>query len=92
MKTPRKTTLEERIQIVKECIANDYDYGQSAITHSVSYQQVYGWVADLKSLGRRAWRTGVVSVRQNKCLEARSKNSNQAGTARTGTHPNQNGA
>ncbi len=51
MKTPRKTTLEERIQIVKECIANDYDYGQSAITHSVSYQQVYGWVRRFKELG-----------------------------------------
>lgn len=51
MKTPRKTTQEERIRIVKECLANDYDYGQTAITHDVSYQQVYGWVRRYRELG-----------------------------------------
>ena len=44
MKTSRNTTKEERIQIVKECIANGCIYGESAIKHNVSYQQVYGWV------------------------------------------------
>jgi transposase-like protein len=51
MKTSRSTTKEERIQIVKECIANDCNYGESAIKHNVSYQQVYGWVKRFKELG-----------------------------------------
>ncbi len=51
MKTSRNTTKEERIQIVKECIANDCNYGESAIKHNVSYQQIYGWVKRFKELG-----------------------------------------
>ena len=51
MKTSRNTTKEERIQIVKECIANGCNYGESAIKHNVSYQQVYGWVKRFKDLG-----------------------------------------
>ena len=51
MKTSRNTTKEERIQIVKECIENGCNYGESAINHNVSYQQVYGWVRRYKELG-----------------------------------------
>ena len=51
MKTSRKTTKEERIQIVKECIANGCNYGEIAIKHNVSYQQVYGWVKRFNELG-----------------------------------------
>ena len=51
MKTSRNTTKKERIQIVKECIANGCNYGESAIKHNVSYQQVYGWVKRYKKLG-----------------------------------------
>ena len=51
MKTSRKTTKEERIQIVKECLENDCNYGEVAIKHNVSYQQVYGWVKRFKELG-----------------------------------------
>ena len=51
MKTSRNTTKEERLQIVKECIANDYNYGEMAIKHNVSYQQVYSWVKRYKELG-----------------------------------------
>jgi transposase-like protein len=51
MTASRKTTKEERIQIVKECIANGCNYGESAIKHNVSYQQVYGWVKRFKELG-----------------------------------------
>lgn len=51
MKTSRKTTKEERIQIVKECLANGCNYGETAIKHNVSYQQVYGWVKRFKELG-----------------------------------------
>ena len=51
MKTSRTTTLDERIQIVKECIANGCNYGEVAIKYNVSYQQVYGWVKRFKELG-----------------------------------------
>ena len=51
MKTSRNTTKEERIQIVKECLENGCNYGESAIKHNVSYQQVYGWVKRYKELG-----------------------------------------
>ena len=51
MKTSRSTTKEERIQIVKECIGNGCNYGEAAIKHNVSYQQVYGWVKRYKELG-----------------------------------------
>jgi transposase-like protein len=51
MTTSRKTTKEERFQIVKECIANGCNYGECAIKYNVSYQQVYGWVKRFKELG-----------------------------------------
>ena len=43
MTKARKTTLEERIAIAKECIASGKNYGEIAIKYNVSYQQVYNW-------------------------------------------------
>ena len=40
----RKTTQEERAKIVAFCIEHNYDYGLTAETHKVSYQQIYAWV------------------------------------------------
>lgn len=40
----RKTTYEERIEIVKECIAQKKDYKGTAEKYDVSYKQVYSWV------------------------------------------------
>jgi transposase len=40
----RKTTLDERIEIVGYCIANNKDYGKAIEQYGVSYQQIYGWV------------------------------------------------
>jgi len=40
----RKTTLDERIQIVHYCLKNDNNYQLTADTYQVSYQQVYQWV------------------------------------------------
>ncbi|MEY8346696.1 IS3 family transposase [Niallia circulans] len=40
----RKTTWEERIQIVLDCLGNKKDYQEAANTHQVSYQQIYQWV------------------------------------------------
>ena len=51
MTASRKTTKEERVQIVKECLANGCNYGETAIKHNVSYQQIYSWVQRFKELG-----------------------------------------
>ena len=41
MTTGRKTTFEERVEIVSFCIANNYNYQMTADKFQVSYQQVY---------------------------------------------------
>lgn len=43
MTKARKTSLEERISIARECIASGRNYGEIAIKYHVSYQQVYNW-------------------------------------------------
>ena len=40
----RNTTLEERIEIVSHCVANNKDYGKTIERYGVAYQQIYGWV------------------------------------------------
>lgn len=47
----RKTTYEERVDIVSFCIANAKDYNLTADKFKVSYQQVYGWVKKYESMG-----------------------------------------
>ena len=44
MTNGRKTTYEERIEIVSFCIANAHDYNLTSNKFNVSYQQVYTWV------------------------------------------------
>ena len=44
MNTGRKTTYEERMEIVTFCIANANDYKLTSNEYKVSYQQVYCWV------------------------------------------------
>ena len=51
MKEARPTTVEERIQIAKDCIANGGNYGETALKFNVSYQQVYQWVKKFKEKG-----------------------------------------
>ena len=51
MKEARPSTLEERIQIARDCIENGENYGASAIKFNVSYQQVYQWVRKYKEKG-----------------------------------------
>ena len=51
MKETRPTTVEERIQIAKDCIANGGNYGETALKFNVSYQQVYQWVKKYKEMG-----------------------------------------
>ena len=60
----RQTTLEERIAIVQDCLANDKNYGATALKYNCSYQQVRNWVLRYEKMGsagledRRGRRTG----------------------------------
>lgn len=47
----RKTTYEERIDIVKYCIEHQNNYSETAEYFQVSYQQVYSWVAKYEKDG-----------------------------------------
>lgn len=40
----RKTTLEERKEIVEYCLSHKKDYKSTAARYDVSYGQVYSWV------------------------------------------------
>ena len=40
----RKTTIEERKEIVEYCINHNRNYKETASVYSVSYSQVYSWV------------------------------------------------
>ena len=44
MEKGRKTTLEERIEIVSYCIAHGKDYALTIKEYHVSYYQIYGWL------------------------------------------------
>ena len=50
----RKTTYEERIEIVSFCIANANDYNLTSNKFNVSYQQVYTWVKKYNKDGYNA--------------------------------------
>ncbi|PXW85689.1 transposase-like protein [Streptohalobacillus salinus] len=52
MSKGRKTTLEERLAIVKSALDSNKDYHQTAETYKVSYQQVYGWVRKYELEGK----------------------------------------
>lgn len=54
----RKTTFEERISIVEDCIANGRDYAETAVKFGVSYQQVYTWVRKYDRNGLDGLRDG----------------------------------
>ena len=47
----RKTTLEERKEIVNYCISRDNDYKGTASKYDVSYNQVYSWVKKYREHG-----------------------------------------
>ena len=82
----RKTTQEERSQIVAFCIEHGKDYGLTVETYKVSYQQIYSWVRKYNEKGaeglvdKRGKRkiesemTELEKLRaENKMLEARNK-------------------
>ena len=51
MKQGRITTQEERVQIVRDCIASGKNYGEMALKYTVSYQQVRTWTLRFEALG-----------------------------------------
>lgn len=82
----RKTTFEERVEIVKHCIEHDRDYAKTANEYGVSYQQVYSWIRKHDQHGidglvdRRGKRKPEEALTeferlksQNKLLEAKNK-------------------
>ena len=66
----RKTTYEERIEIVSFCFANDHDYNLTANKFNVSYQQVYTWV---KKYNKDGYNTLVDRRGKNKAFEELSE-------------------
>lgn len=82
----RKTTYEERIEIVKNCIESNYNYAETSQKYQVSYDQVYSWVSKYNESGvealqdKRGKRKSVDEMSeleklraQNKLLEAENK-------------------
>ena len=47
----RKTTIEERKEIVEYCLLHDRDYKGTASLYDVSYSQVYSWVRKYDATG-----------------------------------------
>jgi len=55
----RKTTLDERIDVVSYCISNNKDYLKAVEQYGVSYQQIYDWV-------RKYEKDGVIGLADNR--------------------------
>lgn len=47
----RKTTQEERAEIVAFCIEHNKNYGLAVESYKVSYQQIYNWVRKYENGG-----------------------------------------
>ena len=50
----RKTTIEERKEIVKYCIEHNRNYKETASIYDVSYSQVYSWVKKYDANGEES--------------------------------------
>ncbi|WP_016993635.1 helix-turn-helix domain-containing protein [Lysinibacillus boronitolerans] len=50
----RKTTVEERIEIVKAWLTNGKNYQETAAQYEVSYQQVYQWIRKFELNGEES--------------------------------------
>jgi len=51
MRKARSTTPDERIRIVKDCIASGKNYGEMALKYNVSYQQARTWTLNFEKMG-----------------------------------------
>lgn len=50
----RKTTFDERIEIVQHCIAHDHNYAETAEKYQISYQQARNYTVKYESKGIEA--------------------------------------
>lgn len=66
MKQGRETTLEERIQIIRECTACGKNYGEMALKYRVSYQQVRSWTLRFEQMGETGRRIVAVAARKTR--------------------------
>lgn len=75
----RKTTLDERIEIVGFCIANNFNYELTSNKYNVSYNQIYAWVKKYKQNGyegledRRGKAKPLESMDEKEKLEMQTK-------------------
>ncbi|NBI31166.1 helix-turn-helix domain-containing protein [Chengkuizengella marina] len=75
----RATTLEERIEIVNDCIKNNKNYSKTAEKYQVSYQQVRNWMMKYEKLGvnglldRRGKRKPTSQLTETEKLKAENK-------------------
>lgn len=67
MKQGRKTTVEERVEIVNFTIAHEKDYQAAVEKYGISYQPVYSWVRKFEKDGSQ----GLLD-RRGKGLESKS--------------------
>lgn len=69
MKKAKKTSPQERLEIVKDCLVRERNYGETARRYGCSYQQVRNWVQKYETMGeagledRRGKRTGTLPPR-----------------------------
>ena len=56
MTSGRKTTFEERVEIVSYCIEQGNDYAAAIEKYGVSYQQIYSWVRKYQEKGAEGLR------------------------------------
>jgi len=47
----RKTTKEERLEMVKACLESGRNYGETALKYGVSYSQIRSWTLRFEELG-----------------------------------------
>jgi transposase-like protein len=75
----RKTTFEERIDIVSFCISNNHNYQIAVDKFQVSYQQIYTWVKKYEENGseslsdKRGKRKGLEELSETQKLAAQLK-------------------
>ena len=50
----RKTSIDERREIVEYCISHHRNYKETASIYDVSYSQVYSWVKKYDAYGEEA--------------------------------------
>jgi len=69
----RKTTFEERIQIVDHCLKHQKNYQVTSETYEVSYQQVYQWVKKFEVAGEEGLRDRRGRIKEDIELTAEEK-------------------